>query len=197
MEFCSISLTPPTSNRFADDLKKFCAFSCLQEIHQIGAVLRSGEYRPRETAPVPHGAGASAQPHPHNPRKQQKDPAAAGSGERFRGGKWRTVRDSNPRDGSPPTHFPGVRLRPLGQLSLRHSLSGETWRRKGLDGSIHQGDRHAAVLATLLFDAANLHPADLGRAGHMSAAAGLQIDLRRALPYPHQPHPALPHRRLD
>ena len=31
--------------------------------------------------------------------------------------KWRTVRDSNPRDGFPPTHFPGVRLRPLGQLS--------------------------------------------------------------------------------
>ena len=33
--------------------------------------------------------------------------------------KWRTVRDSNPRDGFPPTHFPGVRLRPLGQLSSR------------------------------------------------------------------------------
>ena len=29
------------------------------------------------------------------------------------------VRDSNPRDGFPPTHFPGVRLRPLGQLSSR------------------------------------------------------------------------------
>ena len=35
--------------------------------------------------------------------------------------KWRTVRDSNPRDGSPPTHFPGVRLRPLGQLSVSGS----------------------------------------------------------------------------
>jgi site-specific DNA recombinase len=32
--------------------------------------------------------------------------------------KWRTERDSNPRDGSPPTHFPGVRLRPLGHLSV-------------------------------------------------------------------------------
>ncbi len=30
---------------------------------------------------------------------------------------WRRGRDSNPRDGSPPTHFPGVRLRPLGHLS--------------------------------------------------------------------------------
>ena len=29
----------------------------------------------------------------------------------------REERDSNPRDGSPPTHFPGVRLRPLGHLS--------------------------------------------------------------------------------
>ncbi len=31
--------------------------------------------------------------------------------------KWRSGRDSNPRDGSPPTHFPGVRLRPLGHRS--------------------------------------------------------------------------------
>ena len=32
-------------------------------------------------------------------------------------GMWRTDRDSNPGDGLPPTHFPGVRLRPLGHLS--------------------------------------------------------------------------------
>ena len=31
---------------------------------------------------------------------------------------WRRERDSNPRDGYPPTHFPGVRLRPLGHLSV-------------------------------------------------------------------------------
>ena len=31
--------------------------------------------------------------------------------------RWRRERDSNPRDGYPPTHFPGVRLRPLGHLS--------------------------------------------------------------------------------
>ena len=31
---------------------------------------------------------------------------------------WRTDRDSNPGDGLPPTHFPGVRLRPLGHLSV-------------------------------------------------------------------------------
>ena len=36
--------------------------------------------------------------------------------------KWRTDRDSNPGDGLPPTHFPGVRLRPLGQLSLERGL---------------------------------------------------------------------------
>jgi hypothetical protein len=34
-----------------------------------------------------------------------------------RAGGWRRERDSNPRDGFPPTHFPGVRLRPLGHLS--------------------------------------------------------------------------------
>ena len=32
--------------------------------------------------------------------------------------KWRTDKDSNPGDGHPPTHFPGVRLRPLGHLSV-------------------------------------------------------------------------------
>src|SRR5690606_32622206 len=35
------------------------------------------------------------------------------------GRRWRRERDSNPRDGYPPTHFPGVRLRPLGHLSAR------------------------------------------------------------------------------
>ena len=33
--------------------------------------------------------------------------------------KWRTGRDSNPRYGFPYTHFPGVRLQPLGHLSKR------------------------------------------------------------------------------
>ena len=39
---------------------------------------------------------------------------------------WRRERDSNPRDGFPPTHFPGVRLRPLGHLSGRRgqTMSG-------------------------------------------------------------------------
>ncbi len=31
--------------------------------------------------------------------------------------RWRRERDSNPRDSFPSTHFPGVRLRPLGHLS--------------------------------------------------------------------------------
>ncbi len=30
---------------------------------------------------------------------------------------WRRERDSNPRDGCPPTRFPSVRLQPLGHLS--------------------------------------------------------------------------------
>ena len=32
-------------------------------------------------------------------------------------GEWRRERDSNPRDGCPPTRFPSVRLRPLGHPS--------------------------------------------------------------------------------
>ena len=44
---------------------------------------------------------------------------------------WRTVRDSNPRGGFPPTRFPGVRLRPLGQPSLRNPLAKPERRRKG------------------------------------------------------------------
>jgi hypothetical protein len=40
------------------------------------------------------------------------------AGMRFGKLDWRSERDSNPRDGSPPTHFPGVRLRPLGHRSV-------------------------------------------------------------------------------
>ncbi len=79
--------------------------------------MRSREYRARETASRPPGAAASAQPLPHNPRKQRKNPATAGSGERFRKGKWRRRRDSNPRDGFPSTPLAGERLRPLGHVS--------------------------------------------------------------------------------
>ncbi len=109
--------TPLASKCLAGNCGKRFYFKGLQPIHQIHAVMRSGEYRPRETASGPPRARAGAQPHPHNPRKQRTNPGAAGSGERFRGGKWRRGRDSNPRDGFPPTHFPGVRLRPLGHLS--------------------------------------------------------------------------------
>ena len=35
---------------------------------------------------------------------------------------WRSDRDSNPGDGLPPTHFPGVRLRPLGHRSVMGGL---------------------------------------------------------------------------
>ncbi len=38
-------------------------------------------------------------------------------------GGWRRDRDSNPGDGLPPTHFPGVRLRPLGHLSTLRFLT--------------------------------------------------------------------------
>ena len=52
------------------------------------------------------------------PFRQQKGPA--------RGPLcWRTGRDSNPRNGSAPfTHFPGVRLQPLGHLSTAPGVIG-------------------------------------------------------------------------
>src|SRR5262249_45063944 len=39
------------------------------------------------------------------------------------GGCWRRERDSNPRYGFPYTHFPGVRLQPLGHPSCDCALS--------------------------------------------------------------------------
>ena len=48
-----------------------------------------------------------------------------------RAGGWRRERDSNPRDGFPPTHFPGVRLRPLGHLS---GSAGQTMSRPAPQG---------------------------------------------------------------
>ena len=36
---------------------------------------------------------------------------------------WRRDRDSNPGDGFPPTRVPGVRLRPLGHLSVEAAYS--------------------------------------------------------------------------
>jgi hypothetical protein len=44
-------------------------------------------------------------------------------GEMIGEASWRRERDSNPRYGFPYTHFPGVRLQPLGHLSsTRHGL---------------------------------------------------------------------------
>ena len=42
---------------------------------------------------------------------------------------WRRERDSNPRDGYPPTRVPGVRLRPLGHLSFIFArMHRELWK---------------------------------------------------------------------
>ena len=93
-------------------------FKPLRALHQTCAVESSGEYRLRETASEPPGPEASAQPLPHNPRKQRKNPAAAGSGERFREGKWRRLRDSNPGDAFTPAGFQDRCNRPLCQTSV-------------------------------------------------------------------------------
>ena len=71
----------------------FLYISNLQAVHQIGAVNRSGEYRSRENAFGLLCVEDGEQPLPHNPRKQRKNPAGAGSGERFGKCEWRSGRD--------------------------------------------------------------------------------------------------------
>ena len=97
-DLSGFSRTPPTSKCAARNFAKAFYFSGLQPIHQIGTVMRSGEFRPGETAFGPPRTRASAQLFAHNPRIQRKSPAAAGSGERFRLGKWRGLRASNSCD---------------------------------------------------------------------------------------------------
>ncbi len=51
--------------------------------------------------------------------------ASQASGECWTRTAWRRERDSNPRYGFPHTHFPGVRLQPLGHPSaVRIRASG-------------------------------------------------------------------------
>ena len=95
--------------------------TCFQSLAKNSPNLRSQQVQrvsARRDRFQAFGAAGGEQPLPHNPRKQRKNPAAAGWGERFRGGKWRRRRDSNPRDGFPPTPLAGERLRPLGHVSV-------------------------------------------------------------------------------
>ena len=68
-------------------------FNRLRALHRMRAVERSGEYRASENHSGACSEDASAKPTAHNPRKQRKNPAAAGWGERFREGKWRAEAD--------------------------------------------------------------------------------------------------------
>ena len=86
-DFCSITPNATGVEVFRATSEKHRNTSALKAVHQFGAVIRSGEYRPRETVSGPPRAIAGAQPLPHNPRIQRKNPAAAGSGERFRVGQ--------------------------------------------------------------------------------------------------------------
>lgn len=119
---------PPTSKYLGARYGKYMQVNVLQALHQIGAVIRSGEHRPGETAYGPPRVGASVQPLPHNPRIQRKNPAATGSGERFRGGQVaeRTGPGSNglhprslfPFDPEPHfAHCPSIMTRPTGVAS--------------------------------------------------------------------------------
>ena len=104
--------------------------------------MRSGEFRLGETNSGRPAACSSAQPVLHNPRKQGRNHAGAGSGERFCWGKWRRRRDSNPRDGSPSAPLAGVCLRPLGHISICGSSregGGETRRNSRLHRDCGRG----------------------------------------------------------
>lgn len=136
---CSISvpsgIRTNLRNRRDAMIQKYSITNALKLITGMAAVNRFREYRPRENASWLPGPAAGAQPLPHNPRKQRKNPAAAGSGERFREGKWRSRRDSNPRDGSPSAPLAGACLRPLGHSSVapfNEGLCEEQAERRGV-----------------------------------------------------------------
>src|SRR5436305_11708561 len=69
---------------------------------------------------------------------------------------WRRERDSNPRYGCPYTHFPGVRLQPLGHLSNRacatkaHAFFGETRAKGALRASSLSERRHVLPTAPVI-----------------------------------------------
>ena len=160
----TLSIMPLASKCLASARKYPYVFRRLRALHRIGAVERSGEYRHRETASRPACAGASAQPVTHNPRKQRKNPAAAGSGERFREAKWRRRRDSNPRDGSPSAPLAGVCLRPLGHVSDCGSSrdgGGET-RRNSRQGQDRGTGRRGAKRKGGRLASPSLHKAEAG-----------------------------------
>lgn len=117
LDFCSFRQTPLASKCSGGARNCPYFFNWLRALHRMRAVERSGECRAQENVSGCCGEDAGAKLLQHNPRKQRKNPAAAGSGERFLKGKWRSGRDSNPRDGFPPAPLAGVCLRPLGHRS--------------------------------------------------------------------------------
>ena len=73
---------------------------------------------------------------------------------------WRRRWDSNPRDGFPPTHFPGVRLRPLGHVSLSSLLYNFIKFVKGIKyhaASINKMNIYTPVLFAFLFYFSKAH----------------------------------------
>lgn len=79
---------------------------------------------------------------------------------------WRRERDSNPRYGFPYTHFPGVRLQPLGHPSVRGPAARRlrqdrrrAARRRGAEYSEagHAGKPSRKVMACFVSSAAILH----------------------------------------
>src|SRR5450432_1706730 len=90
--------------------------------------------------------------------------------------RWRRERDSNPRDGCPPTRVPGVRLQPLGHLSLTKARTIQEHARTASEHAFaHESE------ATRLLTAAARAPisrADAGTGRRTTRSHGMMIALR-------------------
>ena len=91
-------------------------FTSDAEFHQI-ADTWSEESWNRRNAARPPGNGCGEQPYAQDLQDQWKFPVVAGLGDAVLDDRWRRRRDSNPRDGFPPTPLAGERLQPLGHVS--------------------------------------------------------------------------------
>src|SRR5271157_5717242 len=105
---------------------------------------------------------------------------------------WRRGRDSNPRYGFPHTHFPGVRLRPLGHPSGIAPIKQARARRIAPDAAKAQaasrGQPEVAELAVDLHEDFIQMPLPLRIAAHMRDASLADLGgEHRAKPVPPKP----------
>jgi hypothetical protein len=99
--------------------------------HGPGGYVVSSWGRSPDAAPAPSWIDRNQPPErdQSNMHSIQDDPHPSGILGHRRSCLWRRLRGSNPRGSCPPTRFPGVCLRPLGQASA--GQSSRTRRRRG------------------------------------------------------------------